>query len=179
MTQHLVIHKYATALMLAVAVPAVAMATGAEAAAAPRSVKVNAVFVSAKSYRTSRAVTYDQSSVRRGSRVGVLEKSNDTGGLFIELSVWGLNPNNKYDAYVYTRPCGATPASAGKRVQNGPSTDHYPQNEVWLNFQTNFYGTAHSRADQNWPFSVGQANSVVLLSHNTARVVACISVPFQ
>jgi len=165
--------------MLAVVMPVVAVATTGEATAAPRSAKVTALFVSPKSYEANPAVTYDQSSVRRGSRVEVLESPNDMGGLIIELSVWGLIPKSRYDAFVYTRPCGATPASVGKRVQDGPSTDHYPQNEVWLDFKTNLHGTAHSRADQNWPFKVGQANSVVLLSHNGARAVACVTVPFK
>jgi len=173
------IDKHVTTLMLAVVVPVVAVATMAEAAAATHSAKVTATFVVPTSYETSAAVTYDQSSVRRGSRVGVLERRNDTGGLIVELNVWGLNPNTRYDAFVYTRPCGATPGSVGTRVQNGPSTGHYPQNEVWLDFMTNLHGTAHSRADQNWPFNVGQANSVVLLSHNAARVEACVTVPFK
>ncbi len=179
MKQHHLIHKYVTTMMLAVAIPVSAAATIAEAAAAPRSVKVTALFASPTSYETNQAVTYDQSSVRRGSRVGVLERPNDTGGLIIEFSVWGLIPKRRYDAFVYTRPCGATPASVGKRVQDGPSTDHYPQNEVWLNFKTNLHGIAHSRADQNWPFNVGQANSVVLLSPTGARAVACVTVPFK
>ncbi len=179
MKRHHMNHKYVATLMLALAVPAGAMATTAEATAAPRSAKVTAMFVSPTSYETIQAVTYDQSIVRRGSRVEVLERPNDTGGLIIELSVWGLIPKRPYDAFVYTRPCGAVPASVGKRVQDGPSTDHYPQNEVWLDFKTNLHGTAHSRADQNWPFKVGQANSVVLLSHNGARAVACVTVPFK
>ena len=177
MSQHHGIPKFASALALAVSVAAIV--TTAATAAAPRSAKVIAMFVSPKSYKTNPAVTYDQSSVRRGSRVEVLEKPNDVGGLIVQLSVWGLTANKKYNAYVFTRACGATPASAGQRTQNGPSTEHYPQNEVWLNFKTNVSGAAHSQVAQNWTFKEGQANSVVLLSNNAARVVACVTVPFK
>ena len=179
MLQHHGIHKCAPALALALAVSVVAVATSAAAAAAPRSAKVTAMFASPKSYKTNPAVTYDQSSVRSGSRVKVLEKPNNAGGLIVKLSVWGLNPNSKYDAYVYTRPCGATPASAGKRTQNGPSTEHYSQNEVWLDFKTNLRGVAHSQAAQDWTFNAAQAISVVFLPYHAARVVACVTVPFR
>lgn len=177
MSQHHRNHKRAPALALAVS--AVVVATAAAAASAPHSAKVAATFVSPRSYKTHPAVTYDQKSVPRGSRVEVLEKPNDKGGLIVTLRVWGLHPNRKYDAYVYTRPCGATPAAAGKRTQNGPSSEHYSQNEVWLDFKTNRRGAAHSQVWQYWTFNAGQANSVVIHSHNTeAQVVACVTVPF-
>ena len=178
MSNHQGIHRFASALMLALAVSVVA-AAAATASPASRSAKVTAVFSSPKSYKTNPAVTYDQSSVRRGTRVEVLERPNDAGGLTVKLSVWGLNPNTKYDAYVYTRPCGASPTNAGKRTQNGPSTGHYSQNEVWLDFKTNLRGDAHSQAAQDWTFKAGQANSVVFLAYNSARVVACVTVAFR
>ncbi len=170
----------ALALTLAMSFAAVATtATIASAAPASANAKVTALFKSPLSYRTNPAVTYDRSSVRLGSRVQVLEEPNTTGGLEVQLSVWGLSPNRNYNAYVYTRPCGVAPTSAGKRTQNGPSRAHYPQNEVWLNFRTNARGTAHSQDSQNWTFDSGQANSVVWLSSNPARVVACVTVPFK
>lgn len=179
MSQHHGIHKPASVLAFTLFVSVVAVVTTTAAAAAPRSAKVTAMFVLPKSNNTNPAVTYDQRSVRRGSRVEVLEKPNAAGGLIVKLSVWGLNPNSKYDAYVYTRPCGATPASAGKRTQNGPSTEHYSQNEVWLDFKTNLRGAAHSQAAQDWTFNASQANSVVFLPYNAARVVACVTVAFR
>jgi Cu-Zn family superoxide dismutase len=172
--------RFTSVLALALLVVAVStMATTTSAASTSAKAKVTAMFVSPTSYRTSPAVTYDRSSVRLGSRVQVLEEHNNTGGLVVQLGVWGLTPNRNYNAYVYTRPCGLTPASAGKRTQNGPSNEHYPQNEVWLNFKTNVRGAAHSQVSQNWTFNADQANSVVLLMSNAARVVACVTVPFK
>ena len=68
---------------------------------------------------------------------------------------------------------------SGKRVQNGPSAEHYSQNEVWLNFKTNRSGGATSRVRQYWIFNPGQANSVVIHSHATKAGVACVTVPFN
>ena len=167
------------ALALALAMSFAAVATTATTASASPIAKVTALFMLPTSHRTSAAVTYDRSSVRLGSRVQVLEEPNNTGGLVVQLSVWGLTPDRKYDAYVYTHPCGLIPASDGTRTQNGPSKEHYAQNEVWLNFKTNVRGAAHSRVSQNWTFNADQANSVVLLSSNAARVLACLTVPFK
>ncbi len=170
----------ALALALAMSIAVVSTtATIASATSASMYAKVTAVFTSPLSYRTNPAVTYDRSSVRLGSRVQVLEVPNTIGGLEVQLSVWGLSPNRDYDAYVYTRPCGVGPTNAGTRTQNGPSRAHYPQNEVWLDFRTNARGSAHSQDSQNWTFGSSQANSVVLLSSNPARIVACVTVPFK
>jgi hypothetical protein len=85
-----------------------------------------------------------------------------------------------------TRTCtrvGAAPRppAAGSRTQAGPSSEHYPQNEVWLDFKTNGRGNAVPRAGQYWRFNSGQASqagSVVIHSHATKWAVACITVPF-
>jgi superoxide dismutase, Cu-Zn family len=176
------------ALAVALAVAAALVATTVTAASADRSAKVTARFASPRLYKTHPAVTYDQSSVPMGSRVQVVEKPQDKGGdagnVTLEtLRVWGLRANRKYDAYVYTRRCGATPAAAGGRTQAGPSSEHYPQNEVWLNFKTNRRGDAATHAGQYWRFNLdhgaSQANSVVIHSHTTKAPVACVTVPFR
>jgi superoxide dismutase, Cu-Zn family len=174
-------------LALLLVVPAVLAAATAAAASGARHAKVTARFASPGSYKTHPAVTYDQRSVPRGSRVQVVEKPQnkpgDAGDVTLEtLRVWGLTPNRRYDAYVYTRRCGATPAAVGTRTQDGPSREHYPQNEVWLDFKTNDRGNAVSRAGQYWRFNPGQAsqaNSVVIHAHATKAPVACVTVPFK
>jgi superoxide dismutase, Cu-Zn family len=173
-------------LAVAAAVPAVLLAATAIAASGDRSAKVTARFAAPESYKTHAAVTYDQRSVPVGSRVRVVEKPQDkpgdAGNVTLEtLKVWGLRPNRRYDAYVHTRRCGATAATAGRRTQDGPSGGHYPQNEVWLNFRTDRRGDATARAGQYWIFEPGhasQANSVVIQSHVTKAAVACVTVPF-
>jgi hypothetical protein len=124
--------------------------------------------------------------VPKGSRVQVVEKPQDkpgdAGNVTLEtLRVRGLRPNRRYDAYVYTRRCGATPASADRRTQAGPRSDHFPQNEVCLSFETNRRGNATAKAGQYWRFNLGQssqANSVVIRSHITQAPVSCVTVPF-
>jgi Cu-Zn family superoxide dismutase len=173
-------------LALALAAAAALIATTATAASADRSAEVTAAFASPGLYKTHPAVTYDQSSVPKGSRVQVVEKpqnkGGDAGNVTLEtLRVWGLRPNRKYDAYVYTRRCGSTPAAAGGRTQAGPSSEHYPQNEVWLDFKTNRHGNAPSHAGQYWSFNLGQAsqaNALVIHSHASKAPVACVTVPF-
>jgi superoxide dismutase, Cu-Zn family len=108
----------------------------------------------------------------------VVERPNEKGGLNVTLRVWRLAPSRRYDLDVYTRPCGATPAAAGRRTQDGPSTEHYPQNEVWLDFKTDRRGNATASAAQYWIFEPGEANSVVIRSHATGARVACVTVPF-
>jgi Cu-Zn family superoxide dismutase len=149
------------------------------AASTAHRAKVTATFASPALYKTHPAVTYDRRSVPLGSRVQVVEKPNDKGGLGVTLRVWGLDPNRRYDAYVYTRRCGVRSAAAGRRTQNGPHKDHYSQNEVWLDFTTNRHGHASSQVGQYWTFNPGQANSVVIHSHATRARVACVTVPFS
>jgi hypothetical protein len=173
------------ALALALAVPAALAATTA-AASADRHASVTATFASPRLYKTHPAVTYDQRSVPKGSRVQVVEKPQDkpgdAGNVTLEtLTVRALRPNRRYDAYVYTRRCGATAAAASRRTQDGPRRDHYPQNEVWLSFKTNRLGNATAKAGQYWRFNLSQssqANSVVIHSHITQAPVACVTVPF-
>jgi superoxide dismutase, Cu-Zn family len=156
----------------------VALVATATAASADRSAKVAAAFAQPELYETHPAVTYDQTSVPEGSRVKVVEWPNEKGGLNVTLRVRRLAPSRRYDAYVYTRPCGATPAAAGRRTQDAPRAEHCPQNEVWLNFKTNRRGDATARAAQYWIFEPGEANSVVIHSHTSKARVACVTVPF-
>ena len=155
------------------------VASTASAASAAADARVSATFAPPSSFASHLGVTYDPVIVPVGSRVQVRERPNQWGGVVVDLNVWGLTPSTRFDAYVYTRPCGATPASAGKRTQDGPSTQHYPQNEVWLDFSTNARGSAHASDDQYWRFNPGQANSVQLLSPTTTRVLACVTVHFR
>jgi superoxide dismutase, Cu-Zn family len=166
-------------------VPIVLAATAAAAAPPAHSAEVTATFAPPSVYRTHAAVTYDGRSVPEGSRVQVVESPSGKGGdagnvTFVTLRVWGLGPNKRYDAYVYTRRCGATPAAAGRRTQAGPSREHYPQNEIWLNFTTNRRGAGTARVGQYWLFNLmpGQASSVVIHSPVTKARAACVTVPF-
>ena len=178
-------NKRTRALGWALAVPVVLAATAAAAAPPAHSAKVTATFGLPSLHRTQAAVTYDRRSVPEGSRVQVVERpsgrTGDAGSVtLVTLRVWGLEPNRRYDAYVYTRRCGVSPAAAGSRTQDGPSREHYPQNEVWLNFKTNRRGAGTARVGQYWLFNLmpGQANSVVIHSPVTKARAACVTVPF-
>jgi Cu-Zn family superoxide dismutase len=170
-------------LGLAIGVPTLMAATAVVATATPappaHKAKVTTRFASPSSYKTHPAVTYDQKSVPLGSRVQVSEKPNNKGGMIVTLKVAGLNPNTDYDAHVHAHPCSANPADSGGHVQNGPSTEAYEQNEVWLNFKTNRHGKATSQSAKYWTFEPHQANSVVIHSHATKARLACITVPFK
>jgi Cu-Zn family superoxide dismutase len=185
----------AGALALSLTAPAALvaiMAPNSQATAAPEEgAKVTARFASPKKYKTHPAVTYNNKSVPKGSWVQVVEKPNNKGGIIVTLKVRGLQPNKNYGARVHTRPCGATPAAAGRQTQNSRYDDwgrlhsSYEENEVWLDFKTDRFGNATSESWKSWRLNNrqdDQAHSVVIDSngsHAAKARVACVTVPFK
>lgn len=72
----------------------------------------------------------------KGSRAQVVETPNNKGGTVGTLKGLGAHAKEEIRRVRVHRPCGATPAASGKRTQNGPSTEHYPQNEIWLDYSS-------------------------------------------
>ncbi|MDX2826058.1 superoxide dismutase family protein [Streptomyces ipomoeae] len=162
-----------------------------------RKVVVKTVFAPAATAEAAPAVTYNTELVPLGARVQVKEELRRSGGTRIELRLRDLVANRTYGVHVHTKPCGKLPADAGPHYQDEvdpkqPSVDpEYanPENEVWLDVDTNKDGSARTVGIVDWRFRAGGAKSVVL--HETATStheghagtagsrLACVNVPFE
>lgn len=104
---------------------------------------------------TSRAITYDSDLAPIGAAMTATVIPASEGST-AQLTVLGLLPDRGYMVYAYDKACGATPGAAGSRFQKHldpaatsatPSTDpRYvnPDNEIWLDVQTDDAGTGTS-----------------------------------
>ena len=154
--------------------------SGALAAPAPdfpsatpeRNVQVGATF----STSTGTATTYDTALVPAGARVAVGSETGD-GGTTVTLAVRGLDEERRYGAHAHAQPCGASGDAAGPHYQYEvdpvqPSVDPAfanPQNEIWLDFETDSAGAATVTASVPWGFPRDRrAQSVVIHAMPTA-----------
>ncbi|GGY98918.1 superoxide dismutase family protein [Streptomyces poonensis] len=143
------------------------------------------------------AVTYDRSSVPKGSRIVVAEWLNRDGTTTFDIGLKGLDPNRTYGAHVHIKPCGPKPEDAGPHYQNvvdpkQPSVDPAyanRKNEVWLDFTTDSDGDGGARSTVDWRLRSSKARSVVIHEHATMTApghagmagdrLACVTVPFE
>ncbi|BBC34271.1 uncharacterized protein SGFS_055650 [Streptomyces graminofaciens] len=160
-------------------------------------VVVRAVLAPAATAQVSPAVTYNTELAPVAARVQVKEELRRDGGTRIELRLRDLVADRTYGAHVHTKPCGKLPADAGPHYQDEvdpkqPSVDPKyanPENEVWLDVNTNKDGSARSVAVVDWRFREGGARSVVLHEMATSTHeghagtagarLACVNVPFK
>lgn len=143
-----------------------------------------------------RAITYDQTLVKAGSR-GAVKTRSVAGSTTVKLAVRDLQRNRQYGAHAHTKPCGATGDAAGPHFQNivdpvQPSVDPQyanPENEIWLDFSTDDKGSASIETTVPWEFSADRrAHSVIIHAMGTATEAgkagtagaraACINVEF-
>jgi superoxide dismutase, Cu-Zn family len=119
------------------------------------------------------------------------------GTSIVVLHVMGLAPNTAYGAHAHANACGPRGADAGPHYQHvpdphQPSTDPAyanPQNEIWLDFDTDGDGAGTAVARVAWQFSVDRRpHSVIIHAEQThtgpddsgtagARL-ACLTVDF-
>jgi Cu-Zn family superoxide dismutase len=143
------------------------------------------------------AVTYATDQVPSSTAKAAVRESAAGPATKVTLTVSGLLPNHMYGAHVHTKACGSKPADSGPHYQNekdpvSPSVDPKyanPQNEVWLDFQTDAKGDATSEATVAFTFRAGEANAVVVHANHTATEagkagtagdrLACISARFS
>lgn len=142
------------------------------------------------------AITYDESLVPAGATATVSSVERD-GTTTVSLEVTGLEPNRAYGAHAHTMPCGAEAADAGPHYQFeqdpvSPSVDPAfanPDNEIWLDFETDGEGAGAAASTVDWTFPVDRrAQSVIIHAMPTATApgeagtagdrAACITVDF-
>ena len=142
------------------------------------------------------AYTYDFAVVPNGGRAAVSSEGTDAGTT-ITLAVRDLQPGRSYGAHVHANACGPTGDDAGPHFQYEvdpvqPSVDPAfanPQNEIWLDFQTDADGAGTATATVPWTFPADRRpGSIVLHTEHTAvdpgvagqagGRAACVSVEF-
>lgn len=142
------------------------------------------------------AYTYDQAAVPAETEMKVISTDTESG-TNVELNVSGFPPNRAYGAHAHVNPCGAKPDAAGPHFQNKqdpvqPSVDPAfanPENEIWLDFETDATGAAAPTAQVPFDFTERAPASVVIHEQVTATWpgaagtagarVACLTVPFE
>jgi Cu-Zn family superoxide dismutase len=142
------------------------------------------------------AVTYDQELVPVGAKATVTAEEGG-GRTTVGLEVAGLQPNRRYGAHAHAKPCGAEGTDAGPHFQLqqdpvSPSVDPAyanPENEIWLDFETNAEGAGTATTTVAWDFPADRrAQSVIIHAMPTATEpgkagtagdrAACITVAF-
>lgn len=124
------------------------------------------------------AVSYDPALAPLGAELTVGVEAGDEQ-TSVALEVAGLLPDRGYAAHLHTQPCGATGADAGPHFQHevdpaatpeAPSSDPAfanPENEIWLDVQTDADGAGTSTADV--PFAFGDEGPRSLIIHAEER----------
>ncbi|MCA1671834.1 MAG: superoxide dismutase family protein, partial [Actinobacteria bacterium] len=119
------------------------------------------------------AFTYNPDLAPPGARLTVTLTPSD-GATMGKLDVSGLLPNRGYAVHLHANPCGSTGAAAGPHFQHQvdpvatpdkPSTDPKyanPDNEVWLDVQTDAKGSGTSTAKVPFAFTDRAPASVVV-----------------
>ncbi|NMH98627.1 superoxide dismutase family protein [Pseudonocardia acidicola] len=157
-----------------------------------RATQVQATFATG----SGTAITYAPDLVPVGATAEVTSTSGD-GKATVTLELSGLLPDRRYGAHAHTNRCGAAPADAGAHFQHvkdpaAPSVDPAyanPQNEIWLDFQTDAEGKATATSTVAWEFTdQAHPRSVVVHAERTATEpgkagtagdrAACVSVDF-
>jgi superoxide dismutase, Cu-Zn family len=142
------------------------------------------------------AITYVQELVPVGARATVAaEEGGDRTTVGLEVA--GLQPNRRYGAHAHAKPCGAAGTDAGPHFQLqqdpvSPSVDPAyanPQNEIWLDFETDAEGAGEATTTVTWDFPADRrAQSVIIHAMPTSTEpgkagtagdrAACITVAF-
>ncbi|WP_214371376.1 superoxide dismutase family protein [Pseudonocardia sp. H11422] len=142
------------------------------------------------------AITYLPELVPAGATATITSESGG-GTSTVTLELTGLVPNRHYGAHAHTKACGAAAADSGPHFQHEkdpvtPSVDPAyanPQNEIWLDFETDAEGKATTTSTVNWDFTdESHPQSVVVHSNHTSTEpgkagtagdrAACVNVNF-
>ncbi len=120
------------------------------------------------------AVSFDPALAPIGAELTVgVEAGDEQTSVALEVS--GLLADRGYAAHLHTQPCGATGADAGPHFQQevdpaatpeAPSADPAfanPENEIWLDVETDADGAGTSMAEV--PFAFGSEGPRSLVVH--------------
>jgi superoxide dismutase, Cu-Zn family len=147
--------------------------------------------------RASGALVRYSTAIPVGSTARVTAVYNAAGSSIIVLQVRGLAPNTAYGAHAHANACGATGSAAGPHYQHvqdphQPSSDPAyanPQNEIWLDFETDSEGNGTGTAKVDWQFSPDRRPGSVIIhaeqthtgptdSGTAGARLACLTVNF-
>ena len=147
------------------------------------------------------AVTYDPAVVPAGATAQVAFGVS-ASGVRVRLGVTGMKPARAYGAHLHTKPCTPLADAAGPHYQHStapkasaspPSVDPSyanPQNEVWLDFDTDSNGAASVMSAQTWTFDDTHPPRSLIVHAETTRTAdgeagtagpraACLTLPAE
>jgi Cu-Zn family superoxide dismutase len=115
----------------------------------------------AEHVRASGELVRYSAAVPDGAQGRVNAVYNAHGDTIVVLHVTGLAPYTAYGSHAHANACGATGAAAGPHYQHvvdphQPSTSPAyanPQNEIWLDFETDSEGNGAAIAKVDWQFA--------------------------
>jgi Cu-Zn family superoxide dismutase len=127
--------------------------------------------------------------VLAGATARVHAVEGAAGKTIVTLEVDGLTPDREFGSHVHVGACNVN--KAGGHYQNVPGTGEAfanPENEVWLDFETDDAGHGFAQAKVNWEFRSNGANAVIIHDHSTPEhdpvagvagpKLACLDVDF-
>ncbi len=125
------------------------------------------------------AVSYDPELAPLGAELTVAIEEGDEATT-VDLEVVGLMADRGYAVHLHTMPCGATGDAAGPHFQHdedpaaGPGTPSVdpeyanPDNEIWLDIETDADGAGSSDAEVPFVLAGGAKSVVVHMAEMTA-----------
>ncbi|MGH3796223.1 MAG: superoxide dismutase family protein [Pseudonocardiaceae bacterium] len=132
--------------------------------------------------QASNAVTYNPAVAPTGARLAVTLTSS-SGYTRARLDASGLLPDRGYAVHLHTTPCGPTGEAAGPHFQHDidpaatpqqPSSNPAyanPDNEIWLDVQTDANGAATSTTQVPFVFTDRVPGSVVVHENPVTETV--------
>ncbi|HLU73886.1 MAG TPA: superoxide dismutase family protein [Nonomuraea sp.] len=97
------------------------------------------------------AIAYDRKLAPKGAQASLTAESSG-GQTITSLVVEGFLPRRTYGAHLHTNPCGKSGADAGPHYRHRKDGPASPDNEIWLDFETNASGEGRATARHPWGF---------------------------
>ena len=173
----------ARAIVVALAVPTLALALappvaahpGGDPPSSPKHVAAQGTFAAPGT--ATNAFTYGTAQVPAGAMAWVQARYLRSGHTVVVLTVRGLLPNHEYGSHAHSSACGPLGSDAGPHFQKNPdpvSPSIDPayanaDNEIWLDFTTDRKGRGWAIAVQDWqPPADRRPGSVVIHAEHTS-----------
>lgn len=127
--------------------------------------------------------------IHEGATARVHAVEDASGRTIVTLHVKGLPANREFGSHVHVSACNTSKAGVHYRNTLGTgAAGATPDNEVWLDFETNDAGNATAKATVAWTFRPDLANAVVIHDRHTTHggtgagtagsKLACLDVDF-
>ncbi len=127
--------------------------------------------------------------ILEGATARVHAVEDASGRTIVTLHVKGLPANREFGSHVHVLDCSTNKAGGHYRnILGTGAAGATPENEVWLDFETNDAGNATAKATVAWTFRPDGANAVIIHDRHTTHggttagtagaKLACLDVDF-